>query len=481
MLTRSSVLAAHDAAKRITQDNVNLRPKAGTLLDELQVSTATMLNTNTIDDMTSALSYLTPEVYSAKTEYIASGHDTVMDAYVTDISQLIASHVSFIKGVVNPQVSAFKDDLIQTYNAVKISTPEEAFNVSYFKPHEIFFTEALNSELNTGSISSAATFNSVDKLNITKVDPIEYPVNKYLLVGDEQYDGMILAWIKSIGEQLVTSYIYSDIDLSAIDICMDMNYSLANYLFYRNLTERLDIDFGLTTLQLRNKAVVLRNEYLRRTKDSIELYKMFMRKGDLLLSSSDVRFREVKTDEYLNITIFQDSYDAFVEKGGSLEAILGYIATANSYDITVPTLLDQQANYLDRWNSVRTLFIIRSNNAKLERFKTAINLTYDKTNATLADGEEEARKGQQLYTEAVNKALNAYLKTIQTSNIDDLDTVAITVIAGIRFYYTNAFSFLTDMNNIMKMSDKIPVDEAALFAVINYISEFMLGQAYQLK
>ena len=71
---------------------------------------------------------------------------------------------------------------------------------------------------------------------------------------------------------------------------------------------------------------------------------------------------------------------------------------------------------------------------------------------------------------------NAYIDTLELSDIDYLDKVLLTIVAKIQYRYTNAFEILNEMDEILKVSEKITPMEASLLSVVKYLTCYLLEQ-----
>lgn len=482
MLSTQSTRAANDLARRLS-NRVKIMPKRSTLLDELQVASHNCISLNSIENSDHIVSIVATDnsVVCSGSVVESSRHDTIMDAYIDDIAKAASAHVMFNKTVVNKCVGAFRDELMATFNQFKRSVPEEVFEVSYFKPADVFSSQELLDEVNGGGGYGFSELKASDYFIMGLAVADAHPIETYLLTGDESFDAYISKWISSVGKDRLNSYVFTMSPDSFLPIETVLDYCLANYLFYRNLSIKLDINVGLTTVQLKVKANVLKNFYTTYLNRSLKEYTRFVSVGQLLSPVSDVSFRQPSNGDKLRLIVLNDTFDKFIEGGGSLECLFGYIADENSTNKTYKEILGNQTRYLDAWKTVRSMYTIKANNSRLDNFKTAISIAYDKLNMTLADGEEEARVANPNYHVKVDKALDKYMASLTLSSIDNLDDVCISVIAGIRYNYTNAYVFLVEMNNMLKMSDKITVEEAALFASMRYITEYMMGQTYIVK
>ena len=55
-----------------------------------------------------------------------------------------------------------------------------------------------------------------------------------------------------------------------------------------------------------------------------------------------------------------------------------------------------------------------------------------------------------------------------------MDKIALELVARIRYRFTNAYFILSEMQEILNMDEDIDAKEAALYATIYYITDFLL-------
>ena len=70
----------------------------------------------------------------------------------------------------------------------------------------------------------------------------------------------------------------------------------------------------------------------------------------------------------------------------------------------------------------------------------------------------------------------AYIDKLEISEIDDLDRITLDLVAKIRYRFTNAYFILKEMSEILKMNDKIEPMEAALYATVKLVTDYLLEQ-----
>ncbi|EKD89689.1 MAG: hypothetical protein ACD_33C00005G0004 [uncultured bacterium] len=479
MLSPKTVSISTNLATVITNQNKKLIPKQNTLLNELTNSIRSGIfskieTTEVIEPVIYNASLGKEVVNNNAKNYIQSDHDTIMDNYIDDLSNLISNYLQFARNVVNKEVKIFKDELETSLDSHRYNEPEDIFNISYFRIHDVFNTTLIENEIN--QYGSSKNNLSVDPLATEKITSEIVNVETYLLSGDESIDSLIANWIKVSGKEKILGFINSNVRSYDLDLPDMLNYNLSNYLFYRNLTEKLDINFGLTTLQLRAKASNNRDFFGKGLYFTLELYNKQIKQGVLLTSSSDTKFSYFN-DTKLNITIYEKSFEVLAENQCPIETLFGYISYTSSKDITVNGLMEKKDFYLDKWTSIRNLYLVKLNDSKLDTFKQLVKITFDKT---LSQASEEEKEGKGLnvdnYDKETLKLFDSYIDNLKLSEISDLTKISLIIVAQIRFRYSNAFYILNTMDEILRTSDKIRVDEAALYACISYLTDHLIEQ-----
>jgi hypothetical protein len=69
-----------------------------------------------------------------------------------------------------------------------------------------------------------------------------------------------------------------------------------------------------------------------------------------------------------------------------------------------------------------------------------------------------------------------HIDILELSDLEDIDSVLLALVTKIRFRFTNAYFILSEMNNILKMSNNIDPLATVLYSTINYLVDFMLEQ-----
>lgn len=479
MLSNSSVVIGTNLAEICVDRNLRLVPKQLTLVNEL---------TNAINNnMFSAINqrdYVEPAILMAASgvenenrgvkSYQQSSHDTFMDSSVEDLSKLVGSYISFARNVVNKEVTLLKESLEGGLSAYKYKEPEDFFNVTYFKLHEVFSSYLVNNEIGSYKDSSRKYF--FESMSLSKVTEPEFDLAKYLLTGDEEQDTVLQGWFAVIGQPRALQFITENIPEYSLSTDALLDYALVNYVFYRNLVERSDLDLGLTSVQLRTKATSNRDYFGNKLGVALELYRKDIRIGKLLSSSSETQFSYFNASP-LNITVYEENFAKLAEGGANIEVLFGFIATSSSNDINVDALIAGKEDYLQKWTNTRSLYLISLNNNRLAIFKQILRETFASSLGKDMSEDEQGFLNENPHFLDETKTLgHAYIDQLEVSDIDDLDHIALELVARSRYRFTNAHFILKEMQEILNMSDSVTPLEAALYATVKYITDYLVEQ-----
>ena len=92
-------------------------------------------------------------------------------------------------------------------------------------------------------------------------------------------------------------------------------------------------------------------------------------------------------------------------------------------------------------------------------------------------GEIEAVKFQDpAHAKEVTARFEEELRGVKFTDMDCIDSVCCRLLTRARYYYTSAEKILSDIEAITKDKPQLPVKEAALFATINYVVDYVTDQ-----
>lgn len=483
MLNRASVVTGVNLAKVLTENGFKLVPKNMTLLTELNNA----INNNMMSSLGTSEDFIIPAIVGASTGYeetagnqkgyVSSPHDTFMDNYIADLERLVTGYVSFARSVVNKKVTSFKQTLDENIARFKYREPEEFFKITYFKLLGIYDSLLVTNEIKSYTESSGTKF-FYEQMTLAQLTAGEFDITKYLLVGDEEQDRYIVELINNVGPERAVGFLINNVSEYSMSTDELLDYAMVNYLFYRNLAAKGDLDLGYSATVLRTKASTNRDYFGHKLSVALDMYHRDIRNGRILSTTSDLAFSYLNSSP-LNITIYEESFKKLAEAGCSIECIFGYISGgADNNNVTVEQMVAGKELYLSKWMNTRSLYLIQLNNSRLDVFKQILRETFESSlNETEFDADEqEFLNSNSGFMEETRKIGNEYIDQLHVSDIDDVDKIALELVAKIRYRFTNAYFILKEMSEIMKMSDKMEPLEAALYAVIKYVTDFLMSQ-----
>lgn len=483
MLNLSSVQIGTNLAEIATTNNIKLVAKQSTLIQELVAA----INNNVFSKI-ERREYVEPSLLRASTgidvvtknnkTYTQSNHDILMDNYQIDLSNIVSNHIAFARNVVNKEITILKEKIIEGLSSFKYKEAEDFFNITYFKMADVFASFIIENEINDYKNSSVKYF--FTPIDLNKLSNIDFDLSLYILTGDKEQDNMISSWFNSIGKDKLFSYVFDIIPEYALSANNLMNYSLINYLFYRNLLNKADLDLGLSSIQMKSKTATNRDYYGNKLAVALDMYHKEVQSGQLLTSDSETSFSYFNNTA-LNITIYEENFTKMIESGCSIEVMFGFISSENRNIITVDELVTKKDIYLNKWNSTRNLYLISMNNNKLDIFKQIVYNKFDESIVELTDEEKEFSNNSQQFSSETKEKAYKYIESLQLSEIDDLNKITLDLVAQIRFRFTNSYSLLNKMTEIFKMSDDINQMEAALMSGIMYVTDHLIEQVQVVK
>jgi len=480
MLTKNTIKVSEAFAKDLVTANIKLDFLNATALQELCLSVQRYngpISISSDEGVIDQIQTMSGGNYvigaNGEKSYAMSSHDAIMEDYTNKLSTLVTGHIKYAKTVVNVAVKELHESIISALDNYKEKQPEDFFNVHYYKLPSVFRSPLIDTEL---SQYKEITNNVKDVFNTNTLTE-GFDVSTYLLTDNVDYDTYIKSWLDEIGPSVILNYIVNEQQEYAMDIPTLLNYNLANYLFYRNLSIRTDLNLNNTMLQLRVKAANNRNIHAANLYQTVEQYEKTIRNKQLLTTNSATNVSIIigNTKNY-DLYVYEESFNELAESGCGIEALFGFIAKTNNYDITTTKLIDGKDYYTNIWLNVRSAYAVTISNTKLITFKTIINNLFFSQLDAAGEEEKEVINSMSDYNTIVKGMYDAYIKTIDLDTADNIDELCLYLVANVRFYYSNAYYILSNMNKLLKINDKMTPEEAGLYSIIEYLVDFFIKQ-----
>lgn len=407
-------------------------------------------------------------------------HSRSMDAYIHDIAKAVTAHVAFAKNTVRPLVTEFAE-AYQSYRAS--FEPKEAADSANIRV------------LRLPSVLSDESF--LDTFTAFKGKPILKPdtgfclgaktteeLQQMILIGHQRTDKMISEWVSHLPESFLFNVWTSFFCASGVatptgEVPVAVNYeeiarlnafdkadvALAITLISRKLEDNVES----TNLSLERYRTIASQyvEYGRTVLlSALESIAMMIRNGTLIVD------KNVKT---MTVSVNAEVYKPWLESGGTPEVLFGLLVDDASA-FSVALIDDNKDKYAKRWEQYSAFYRNRELGNSFTYAKNFLEQQFINAMQTLTESEQEIVVKQPNLIEANVTKVREYLASVRPQDIGDSYDVALQLVAKIRFSYTSSYQILSDIVQASGYNPNVDVREAALLAVINYVSDYMADQ-----
>lgn len=407
-------------------------------------------------------------------------HSRAMDAYIRDISKAVTAHVSFAKNTVRPLVT----EMAEAFQSYKAS----------FKPKEAADSANIR-VLRLPSVLSDESF--LDTFSAFKGKPILRPdtsfslgaktaeeLQQMVLIGHQRTDKMISEWVSNLPESFLfnvwTSFFCgTGVAATTGDTPVAINYDEVARL---NAFDKADIALAITLISRklednvestnlsleRYRAIASQFVEYGRTLllSALESIALMLRAGTLIIE------KNVRT---MTVCVNGEIYKTWLDSGGTPEVLFGLLVDDGSA-ISVTLINDSKDKYAKRWEQFSSFYRNRELGNSFTYAKNFLEQQFIGSLQNLTPSEQEIFAKRPNLIEANVAKAREFLASVRPQDIEDSYDVALQLVAKIRFAHTSAYQILSDIVEASKQNPNVDVREAALLAVINYVSDYMADQ-----
>ena len=482
---------------QLHMDKLNIVPKPRSLLERLVGLRTPVFFINEFDK--SGLQYTTiNEIANSGLSYVTglelkktaeqSLKEISTDPYINslekisdDLAVIIRNHVGFIKNVVKPKVEEFMTIVYERYSSHKPEQPGSSFNIIQCKLPDVIFNGVFEDMI--GDYKGNRIDNNFKyKQGIWLVDAIvesnKQDLIEFIKTGNEEIDNAVLAIVSNLEYEDIRDtmgHVANTIDFANRNIYKRTNACVFGYLFHYAMFEKDIPNFILDSLDKEN------GMSLKTVKDWAAERRDFF--GTLLanariegsLENPIYKDNVVISIENDTVYVVSHTYKRWLSEGGVIETLYGMLVSGDTY-FTINELKANQDKLLNVWKS-HCLF-----HASFQK-NQSFNIFTDVCRAVFLEGISDPSPEEKEYfskvTTAQDKAVAIFferLKELTISDMDDPTHAAIKLVAGARFYYTDAEDYLTNMMTFMKMCPDCNVDDAVVYATLLYTFNYVSDQ-----
>lgn len=497
MLDNKVVYAASDLAAVLVSQGKTLAPKGGTILNRLSSTISgvglgdiTGLTTNTEEGNSKTFDqYFYAALVENSTNKLADGSDTehtvLMNTLTDQLADSVSGTINFTRNVVNPlikdiseKITAAMDDagrggyIVEVANGSRflMTNGSLVVNISENGPDELFFDSVVESELNK---KNRTAFKNIKSPNVFAPMPSDQ-----ILEVMRQSDNALVSDIVNVVTKMENGY-------DVLQTIFDSNFlATSNGIVRGSELNQYRNDLTLTPLitlaisiaffdNMPASAIGVASAVNSRLAEWISQLKNML---SISLESykNSLEKKEIVTHSYMNnftleITVNRESYQAYLNEGGSCEALIGACLTDKDYDYD--NLLSNREKYEAVYESKCNEAANYASNNRLALFKNKLKeLVYK---AIFEPGEDSVRPVPE---SRARENLEKEMKLIFADALDNPFVTIRRVICRSIFDGTDAEHILVSIDKLMSDDDTLDAREASALVVLDYVTAYLVSQ-----
>ncbi len=495
MINQSSFNTALPSASALAAVNKVVGAKPSTVLSELVRLSAPVEmvdNAGKVIDSTgkaTAETFYTPDAYGHMVEATTMGtlenptaHSVQMDTLINTLSTEVAKHVSYAKNVVRPLVSELAEKIIKYQAEFRPREASQAMNIVMMNTPSILIDESFLDTLTPYKDKSILT---PDRPLVLQQKTAE-ELNKLVTIGHDRTDKLIVEWLTNQHELFLTHvwnvFFTSSgpaLDVTAGSMLVDSANSLVNNT---NPYVRANYALAILLLARKIKADVQSSDLSAASYDT--MCAQYIEFAGSVLTASLARIAlyarnqtlVIEKNSYnLTIVVNGDVYTQWLQTGGSPEVLLGILISDNAPS-TIPLINEAIDQYRRQFESYSSFYRTRETGNVYKYTKNLIEAEFNNLMGTVEDVETGVRTANSNIVNEIIAAAKATIDGYTAKDLEDPFAIALQLIAKIRFSYTSSYQILSDIHEASKHNPNVDVREAALIAVINYVSDYVADQ-----
>ena len=239
-------------------------------------------------------------------------------------------------------------------------------------------------------------------------------------------------------------------------------------LICEELREAVPADAVGTLSNFEANVTEARDTYITNCFRALQEYNAMVENEQLIVS-----YRTYGEDKMLAVN--GPTYTKFLQSGGRVEIVLGAYLAHIPY-LTLSEFGERVDACVRAWNAYCSTSSLDSAVQRSELLRSLWSMAQSEAIADMLDFEKDYRASNPQHAQWVLDETNRVLIGKSLEELENVDQMAIDLIAGIRFKYLAAEDILRDANRVALENPEIPAREAFLVAAINYVIGYELSQ-----
>lgn len=488
MLTSSSLRRAFNITFGAAQNGRFLRTRHGTALDNL--TSACAISAQSVDRSLFPTTLENVDGYAGVMAALVSGdaeqptwHDQAMDDYIGLVSSAAIDHGHVIKTVIIPEIEEYVTALRKAVTEAPTPTSDDILRVVLWKmpafitdPGFIDSISRFSNESGEVCYVNGSIYSEVDKDIFLKRGK-----ENELDIDQKDIEAFIDAFSVEFLDALWNEFFNAKASLPrdyVITSKVSMHERLGRlslvYLWCENLLENVAGETDLSLTAYNENLMAVRGYAGAAVYSIVEAIRRAEAAEQMVLE---------KNTEAGYITVIEKLYSDFLEKGGDVETLLGYGLSDKNTLVTITELLDSRQLFTTKWEITRSVMVNVEGVRAFDRYVFLAQNIFEAQlgNPTAFEQERLRILSGHSVSEAANnqvilRLMHEELAGLREADMDDIYGLAVRLVAGCRFYYTEAKEFLEYMTSARQMDKDLKADEAATLAMFDYVARYLANQ-----
>lgn len=400
-----------------------------------------------------------------------STHSLALGKAVDDLSSLVANHIAFAKNIVKPLVVDLANILDQRAQELKSAPPGSNIVLQVCT-----IPDLLKDDSFLDSLSFYKGQTPVSPKGSLKLESLSNnEIRALMQTGHQRTDELVTAWLSTLTPDFPRFIWNNYFTLNNNDAVSDNVYIPENDTAFG----RVDLFLGTYLVARRILDEVMTSDMtLANYKNLVTDIRDYAGASLVVQLREIYRAVEAKTlvvaalINQKKLIINGELYSDWLNAGGKPEILMGMLVS--NQVSTKQAMIDEKAEqHLRKWETYQMLETTRNNNAFFDRYKMAIVEAFASQMVELTDAEKEMNLRNADRFDSILIRARDYISGLKQDDLTKVHEIALKLVAEIRFKHTSAYQMLNDIEEAFKANPNIDVREAALFAAINYLGDWL--------
>jgi hypothetical protein len=396
-------------------------------------------------------------------------HNERFDFFVKSISDAVNGHFAFARNTVTAAIARITNSVIASMEGIE-PNPVSLFNVEMRSIPEPMEQDSFRDSLQGDIVKSLLAPQFYFRFPYKDTEFL----TKLAMTGSSVMDNRIADWLAKEEQGLLANTwakYFTDPEASGgqqahLEHASQAEMLAAN-LFVRKLKTDMLQDSGLTLDQY--------NTAVQQYSEATATYLMNGYKAFTQLANSDMLVY-ARNSEKRSISVNAEVYRKWISAGGKNEVLFGMLVVGGPLLSTVAEIEERKQDFLQAWAHFVNLSNTRFRNDSFMRFTNALRNSFFVDMKNLDEQEKSLLDSNSHYIERISALFEQELELIAPAEQLDIARVVTKLVCKSRYFYTDSYKILSEIDEHMKADRTMSVEDAAAMAHIEVVADFVAAQ-----